>query len=75
MNITVKITPQDGKWQTACEMIQAIAANNPGGELNFIIEDVFSANTSKVSANNVLNGCELQRNAHCPTLQFAGSPS
>ena len=73
MNITVKITPPDGKWSTACDLIQAITETNPGGELNFIVEDVFSASTSKVAASNVLHGCTIQNNAHCPTIQFAGN--
>lgn len=43
MTITVKINPPDGNWQTACELIKRIASDNPGGELNFVVEDVFKA--------------------------------
>ena len=43
MTITVKINPPDGTWLTACELIKQIAANNPGGELNFVVEDIFNA--------------------------------
>ena len=43
MTVTVKINPLDGNWQTACELIKRITANNPGGELNFVVEDVFNA--------------------------------
>lgn len=68
MIITVKITPPDGKWQTACEMIRAIADNNPGGELNFIVEDVFSAKT----VNALVTNCEFARNAHQPVVQIQG---
>lgn len=43
MTITVKIVPPDGNWQTACELIQSITASCPDSEINFIVEDVFSA--------------------------------
>lgn len=71
MKITVKIAPPDGKWQTACELIRAIAANNPGDELDFIVEDVFG--TGKKIADTLVTNCEFNRNAHCPTLQVGGT--
>ena len=52
MTITVKILPPDGSWQSACELIKRIAANNPGGELNFIVEDVF--NTGSKAENPIV---------------------
>ena len=70
MNITVKITPPDGKWQTACELIKAIAASSPDGELNFIVEDVFSV--GKKNPNALVTNCEFNRNAHCPVVQIGG---
>lgn len=68
MNITVKIAPPDGKWQTACELIKAIAANNPGGDLNFIVEDVFSA--GKKTAGNFVANCEFNRDAYHSVVQI-----
>ena len=68
MNITVKITPPDGKWQTACEMIQAIAASSPFKNLNFVVEDVFSAK----NVNALVTNCEFARNAHQPVVQIQG---
>ena len=43
MTITVKIVPRDGKWLTARELIRQIALDKPDCELNFVVEDVFSA--------------------------------
>ncbi|MBR1807573.1 MAG: hypothetical protein IJ774_14455 [Selenomonadaceae bacterium] len=43
MTITVKIVPRDGSWRTAYELIRQIAATKPDCELNFVVEDVFSA--------------------------------
>lgn len=68
MNITVKIAPPDGEWQTAYELIKAIAADNPGGNLNFIVEDVFGVN--KKIADTLIANCEFNRNAHCPNVNF-----
>lgn len=70
MNITVKIAPPDGKWQTACDLIQAIVANNPGGELNFIVEDVFS--TGKKSVGHLVTNCEFNRDALHSVVQIGG---
>ena len=70
MNVTVKITPPDGKWQTACEMIHAIAASSPYEDLNFIVEDVFS--TGKPNVTALVTNCEFNRNAHHPIVQIHG---
>ena len=70
MNVTVKITPPDGKWETACEMIHAIAVSSPYKDLNFIVEDVFSTDKPKVNA--LITNCEFNRNAHCPVIQVHG---
>lgn len=44
MTITVKIVPRDGKWLTACE-------------INFVVEDVFSAGKQVVAGGYSLVVC------------------
>ena len=57
MTVTVKINPPDGNWQTACELIKRIAANNPGGELNFVVEDVFNAGKKNTAGGDSVVLC------------------
>lgn len=51
--ITVKIVPPDGKWETACALIKHIQRNSMGFNVDFIVEDVFKSDDKNVSFNNL----------------------
>lgn len=51
MKVTVKITPKDGNWTTARNLIKQITAE-PIGEMEFFVEDVFKASSDKPVDNS-----------------------
>lgn len=51
--ITVKIIPPDGKWETACSLINHIQQNSAGFNLEFIVEDVFKSDLKNHTFNNL----------------------